>query len=77
MIRFFGHILGRQHDNTTIISSFVRDGLMQYDLIFSCPKVLGNLAFCWLYKTIYGIYPSVLDFKNDNIQNIQSIQNIQ
>jgi len=63
MNRFFKHFLGHENEQH-VVSSFVRDGLMQYDLIFSSPRVIGNLSFCWVYHRIFGVYPSVIDMKS-------------
>lgn len=42
------------------VASFLSGGLLQYDAMFKCKRVIDNLGFCWVWKNIMGIYPSKL-----------------
>lgn len=49
-------------------ASFMKNNILQYDAIWSCPIVLRNLEFCWSFKKMFGIYPSkFLIIENANV----------
>ena len=44
-----------------VFASFVStDGLLKYNHVLSNKSVLNNLAFCWTWRQVFGIYPSKL-----------------
>ena len=46
---------------SSFITTCIKDGQLEFDLVFAHPAIKSALAFSWLYKELFGIYPSKLD----------------
>lgn len=62
----------RTNSTISTFGDCIIDNQLDYNALFSKPIVINSLCYSWLYKTVFGIYPSKLNIPTLEIETFES-----